>query len=366
MHLNGVAGDPQRHLIDGDLGRRGEQRVGKRVGGGAGAIEDAARRLDVAVHFGDLPAHALEIGYGSAEHAAVLGILHRLFERALGEPQRDRRVEAALGVEGREQFAKAVFEDKVLRRQFDILEADLVQIFAAHRVIGAGHRETRRPLLDQDAADALAARLFVDAGEDDEHAGLLGAADQGLDAVEPEPVADTVDIGLVIGDVGPGVRLGHADRQQAVAAAHRRQYALLDGFGRIGRNDAGLDTDLAEDGHRRHIAGLGDLLEDERGVEDRQAEPAILLRHRHAEDAQLRQWLHVVPREGAVHPARGALAELALRQLAHGRDKTALLVGQGREHGSSPGKREPEYGPSYGPSAMPLPLGVEEAADQRA
>src|SRR5207253_2148921 len=67
MHLDGVAGDPQRHLVDGDLGRRGEQRVGKRVGGGTGAVKDAAARLDVAVHLGDLPAHALEIADRAAE-----------------------------------------------------------------------------------------------------------------------------------------------------------------------------------------------------------------------------------------------------------------------------------------------------------
>ena len=41
-----------------------------------------------------------------------------------------------------------------------------------------------RALLDQHAADALAARLAVDAGEHDEHARLVGAADQRLDAVE--------------------------------------------------------------------------------------------------------------------------------------------------------------------------------------
>src|SRR6185437_7049402 len=82
-----------------------------------------------------------------------------------------------------------------------------------------------------------------------------------------------------------------------------------------------------------HVAGLGNFFEHERGVENRQAEPAILLRHGHAENAQFGERLHIVPREGAVHPARGALAELALRQFADGRDKTALLVGQGRKHG---------------------------------
>src|SRR5271170_7463796 len=74
MHLDRLAGDPERHLVAGDLGDRGQQRVGERVGGGAGAVEDAARRLDVAVHLGDLPAHALEVGDGMAKGGALLGV----------------------------------------------------------------------------------------------------------------------------------------------------------------------------------------------------------------------------------------------------------------------------------------------------
>ena len=77
--------------------------------------------------------------------------------------------------------------------------------------------------------------------------------------------------------------------RMALAAAHRRQDALLDVLGRIGRDDPGLHPDLAEHRHRGHVAGLGDLLEHERGVEHRQAEAAILLGHRHAEHAELRR-----------------------------------------------------------------------------
>ena len=231
-----------------------------------------------------------------------------------------------------EQFAETVFEHEVFRRQFDILEADLVQVFAAHRVIGAGHRKAGRAALDQDAADALAAGFFVDAGEDDEHRGLGGAADQRLDAVEAQLVADPVDVGLVVRDIGAGVGLGHADRQDRLAAAHLRQDAALDRLRRVMRDDAGLHADLAEHRHRGDVAGLGDLLEHQRGVEDRQAETAIFLRHRHAEHAQFGELFHVVPRKRAVHPARRALAELALREGAHAPDELALLVGQGREH----------------------------------
>ena len=80
-------------------------------------------------------------------------------------------------------------------------------------MIGAGDREAGGALLDQHAADAVAAGLPVDPGEDDEHLRLVGPADQRLDAVEPQRIADRVDIGLVVGDIGAGVGLGHADRQ---------------------------------------------------------------------------------------------------------------------------------------------------------
>ncbi len=186
MHLDRLAGDAQRHLVAIDLGDRREQRVGERVGAGAGAVEHAAPHFDVLVHLGDLPAHALKLADRAAERLAVLDIAHRFFEGALGKAQRNAGVEATLGIEGGEQFAKAVLAQyQIFWWQYAILEPDLVQILAAHRVVFAGDGKAGGALLDQYTADAGAAGLPVDPGEDDEHAGLIGPADQGLDAVEP-------------------------------------------------------------------------------------------------------------------------------------------------------------------------------------
>jgi len=201
-----------------------------------------------------------------------------------------------------------------------------VQILAAHRVVRPGDRKARRALLDQNAADALTARPPVDAREDNEHLRLVGAADQGLHSVELEGVPSRIGIGLVIGDIGAGVGLGHADRQDRVAAAHRRQDARLDGARRVGCDDPGLHADLAEHRHRRDVAGLGDLLEHESSVEDRQSEPTILLRHRHPEDSQIGEGTHVFPREGPIHIARRARPKFALRQVADRLHKAALLI----------------------------------------
>ncbi len=75
--------------------------------------------------------------------------------------------------------------------------------------------------------------------EHDEHARLRRAADQRLGALQDHPVADDARIGAVIGHIRAGMRLGHADRQDAVAADHARQDALADRRpGRSGRSPA--------------------------------------------------------------------------------------------------------------------------------
>src|ERR1700732_5160929 len=98
MDLDRFARDPQGHLVAIDLGDCGQQRVGERVGAGAGAVEHAAPDLDVLVHLGDLPAHALKLADRAAERSAFLDVAHRFFERTLGEAQGDARVEAALRI----------------------------------------------------------------------------------------------------------------------------------------------------------------------------------------------------------------------------------------------------------------------------
>ena len=148
-------------------------------------------------------------------------------------------------------------------------------------VIGTGHLEPER--CARETRPIPAAGLAIDPAEDDEHAGLLGTADQRLDPVEHEAVGLHVDVGAVTGDVGAGVRLGHADCKDTIAADDLRQDAFLDRGRSISGDDAGLDPSLTERRHRGNVTAFGNLLQNERGIEDRQAEPTILLRHRHTE-----------------------------------------------------------------------------------
>ena len=111
-----------------------------------------------------------------------------------------------------------------------------------------------------------------------------------------------------------------------LAQGEFRERAPLDRFRRVGGDDAGLGPDLAQDRHRRHVAGLGDLLEDQGGVEDRQPQPAIFLRDRHSEHAQPGESPHVLPWKGSIHVSQRARAEFRLRKLAHRLHEAALLI----------------------------------------
>ena len=72
---------------------------------------------------------------------------------------------------------------------------------------------------------------------------------------------------------------GHADRQQALAADHFGQNAFAQHGGGVAGDHAGLYAGFAEHGHRGDVTDLGDFLEDQRGVQDGEAEAAVFLRH---------------------------------------------------------------------------------------
>ena len=158
------------------------------------------------------------------EGRPVAQIAHRFVEGALRHAERNARVQAALRIERRKQPAEAVVaHHQMVERQLAIREPHFVQILAAHGVVAARHGEARRVARNQHAADAFAPRQAVDAGEHHEHRRFVGAADQRLGAVEHEPVAADIRIGAVIGDIGAGVGLGHADRQHMGAGADAGQ-----------------------------------------------------------------------------------------------------------------------------------------------
>ena len=202
--------------------------LGKRIRGQARAVEQAATSLDVAVHLGQLPSHPLEIADPLPEGRAVPRILDRFLECTLGQAERDAGVETPLGVECGKQLAESVLaQDHVLERQLAVLEADLGEILAAHRVIACSHVEARRVPVDQHAPDALAPGPAIDAAEHHEPFCLVGPADQRLDAIERGAVSLDRHVGPVVRHVRPRVRLGHAHGEQRFAGAHLGQDLAL-------------------------------------------------------------------------------------------------------------------------------------------
>src|SRR5262249_45088082 len=216
-------------------------------------------------------------------------------------------------------------EHEIFQRDLDVIENHLAQVLAAHGVKARPRGEPFHAAGNQRAAYALRSRHLVDAREDDEHFRDVGARDQRLHAVHGHAVALYLAVGGVAGNVGPGVGLRHADREYRFAGCDARQDAPLDGFRRVGGDDARLDAQLTKGGHRGHVAHLADLLEDEDRVEYSQSRAAVFLRHRHAEHADFRELLHVLRRPGAVEVLERAFLEAGLAHATDAVDECTLL-----------------------------------------
>jgi len=271
-----------------------------------------------------------------SEHRSVPDVFAGFFKRALGQPKRYTRIEAALRVEGVQQFSKSVIANhQILEWQFAIVELDLMEVFAAHRVVGPGHLETRRVGFQQNAADTLAARPTVDPCEDDEHASLSGSADQRLCPIQNYAFTPDDGVGSIVRYVRAGVRLSHADGQYAIARDDPWKNTLANIVGSVCRDHTGLNPGLAEGGHRCNVTGLRNLLEDQRRIEYRQAKSAIFFGDRHAEHAYFGEPLHVFPRKRTIHIPLRVCLELSLSEVAHRGHHPPLLFGELEVHYSS-------------------------------
>ena len=132
-------------------------------------------------------------------------------------------------------------------------------------------------------------------------------------------------IGAVIGNIRARMRFRHANGQDAIAGNHARQDAFLDGLRCVMGNDAGLHAGFTQYRHGGHVIHLGDFFEDQRGIKNGKAKPAIFFRHGHAKYAKSGELLDIRPGKGAIHPFRRILFEFFLRQFPDSGDHFPLF-----------------------------------------
>src|SRR5438132_3898997 len=229
VDLDGAVDDAAEDLARVDLGDRGlHARVLAAVGLPRAVPDEPARRAQLHLGVGEHPLDRLALAQRDAERRALLGVGDR---HAVGGR---RDAEVARGVrepEAREEVeteleAAPLLAQEILRRDGAVLEDDLVGNGDGADRPDRARREARRPLLDDEAGDPLAALRAIGADEDDAPLRLVGVGDEHLRPVPHPVVAALLPAALDrAGGIGAAARLG--DREEGVIplAQRRRRVA---------------------------------------------------------------------------------------------------------------------------------------------
>lgn len=145
----------------------------------------------------------------------------------------------------------------------------------AHLVLVAAVADAGRVGRHQEAGDAPGA-VLAGARHDDQHLGATGAGNEALAAVQHVFVALAAGTGAQARGVGAGIGLGEAIGSERLAADQAGQPGLLQRrVAERGEHPGGhvVDADVGGSGH----AAGGQLLEDQRGGQPRQAQAAVFL-----------------------------------------------------------------------------------------
>jgi hypothetical protein len=198
----------------------------------------------------------------------------------------------------------------------------------------AADDEALEGFLDEEDGQLL---LLAGLGEDGEEVGHRRRGDPGLLAVDDIAAVDLLRRGGDGVEVGAGVRLGHADGADLLAAQGRLEQALED-VG-VAEHVQELAAHQRLHGHRageRHRAA-GDLGKRQGELCEREAGAADVLGVAHAEEAEVGELLEEGAREGARLVQRRRLRRDAL--VAEAREGVAdlfLFVGEIEVHLSFP------------------------------
>ncbi len=316
---------------------------------------EQARRFQFGTHVGDLVGDDRLRGQRLSELLAHLGVGDGGLEAGLADAQGLEGDADAPAVQRREGHAQAgaLLAQPVQGRHARLVQRDDrgVRGPQAHLVLLLGDRQPGRVALDQEGVRALVAVRAGLARHDDVERGAGAVRHERLGAAEHVVVAVAARRRAEGRGVRAGTGLGHAEGRD-LAGSHARQEALLHLVGAEQRDRIRADAVVHGQHHADAGAGLRQLLDDQAVGQRVDAEAAVGLGKRQAEEAGLAQGVDQRVGHAAfdIHLVRDRRDVLA-REVPHHVAEHRLVLVQREVHRSLPValphfRRGPRAGPS--------------------
>ena len=295
-------------------------------------VSELARDHDLDRHHRDLVGDAGKIDDRLAELLALLGVGEGLLHGRLRHADRARRGLDARRLKGLHELPKAQSLDaaeQVLRLHLETVEGDFVLLHAAiaeHLDLGTRHTRGRkrmviraaRLLRQQHGEPAVAGFVWIGAHEQRHEIGAHGVRNPCLVAVDLVNIALSNRARLERGEIGAGIGLGEHCGGNDVARGELRQPVTPLFLGATADDQLGGDFGTRSERTNPDIAAR-ELLRDHAHRLLTESKPAILLRDREPEHAQLRHLREDVERDVAVGamPLLRLWCDFAVGELVH-------------------------------------------------
>src|SRR6266852_5997174 len=170
------------------LRRRRAQLARMRVLQPRGVVHQAARRFDFRLHIRQHPLNGLKLADSFPKRAALLGVLHGFFQRALRQSHGQRADANAPAVQRTERNLQSLpfFAEAIFRRHFAIVQHDLHRgrRKLPHFFFVASDAETLEARFGQKSRNSFPARFGIGLRENNEDAGNAAVVHPGLRAIQ--------------------------------------------------------------------------------------------------------------------------------------------------------------------------------------
>ena len=255
-------------------------------------VNEVLSSLGAGVHIGQLELGVLELAQATAELDALLGVLDRLVDGALGKTQSLGSNADTAAVEGlhSDLEALAFLTEQVLLGNDAILENEVAGGAAAdtHLLLVLAGGEAGEGALDDESGNAVVALALVGHGEDDEGGGNVAVGNEALAAVEDVVAVLILDSdGLLAGSVRAGAGLGQTERADLAAGEKVGQILHLLLLGAVLEDRGAAQGGMSGNDDRGGAADLRQLLNAHGIAQNVAARAAILLGEVNAHHAEL-------------------------------------------------------------------------------